>query len=300
MAADLMSAYPVFRQWMDVGDRIIKNLCGFSPLEKIYDANRTLSDPFDHLEHSHPALFMTQFAIAKLLQDLGIRPNMLLGVSLGEFVAMSLSGMIPFETALKTIAHQPSVFHKTAAPGALIAVLAPPSLLSASKSIQDACEIAGTNAERHCVLACLDTDTDRVLNELRRLDIAFQRLPVPFAFHSRWIEPAKQDFLQSVSDLSFETPFWPVWSSCLGTPLETVDGALLWQIVRAPMQLRTTIGAIEAKGGANYIDLSPTGSLAAILRQELSQKSPSTATALLSPFGGNRERLEDFVQAGNP
>lgn len=299
MAADLMSAYPAFRQWMDVGDRIVKNLHGFSPLEKIYDADRTISDPFDHLEHSHPALFMTQFAIAKLLQNQGIRPNMLLGVSLGEFVAMSLSGMIPFETALKTITHQPSLFHKTATAGALIAVLAPTNVLSTSKTLQDACEIAGTNAERHCVLACLDTQTDRVLNELRRLDVAFQKLPVPFAFHSRWIEPAKQDFLQSVCDLTFETPFWPVWSSCLGAPLEMIDGALLWQIVRAPMQLRTTIAAIEAKGGANYIDLSPTGSLAAILRQELSKKSPSKATALLSPFGGNLKRLEDFVQAGD-
>lgn len=299
MAADLMRAHPVFRQWMDVGDRVIKNLYGFSPLEKIYDANCTLSDPFDHLEHSHPALFMTQFATAKLLQDQGIRPNMLLGVSLGEFVAMSLSGMIPFETALKTVANQPSVFHKTAVPGALIAVLAPPSIISTSKLLQDVCEIAGTNAERHCVLACLNTETDHVLSELRRLDVAFQKLSVPFAFHSRWIEPAKQDFLQSVRDLTFETPFWPVWSSCLGTPLETIDGALLWQIIRAPMQLRTTIAAIEANGGANYIDLSPTGSLAAILRQELSKQSPSKATALLSPFGGNLKRLDDFVQASN-
>lgn len=295
MAAALRDASPVFEQWMEIGDQILRNTQGFSPLEIIYDSGRSLSDPFDHLEHSHPALFMTQFAAAKLLQGKGIRPDLLVGVSLGEFVAMSLAGMIPFETALKTLAQQPSVFRKTAPLGALIAILAPPGSRDGSPLLRETTEIAGINAGRHCVLACPASETDRVIDELRRLDIAFQRLPVPFAFHSRWIESARDDYLKSVSELRFETPFWPVWSSCLGRPLEKADGALLWRIVREPMQLRSTIAAIEAKGGANYIDLSPTGTFVAILRQELSERSPSEVTALMSPFGGDLKRLEGLV-----
>lgn len=290
-----MNADPVFRQWMEIGDRIVRNAQGFSPLEIIYSTERTLSDPFDHLEHSHPSLFMTQFAVAKMLQGKGIRPDLLIGVSLGEFVAMSLAGMIPFEVALKAIAQQPSVFRKTAPEGALIAMLAPESIRSESPALLEATEIAGVNAERHCVLACPATETERVIDELRRLDIAFQRLPVPFAFHSRWIATARDDYLQAVSALSFETPFWPVWSSCLGQPLESADGALLWRIVREPMQLRSTFAAIEAKGGANYIDLSPTGTFVAVLRQELTEQSPSKVTALMSPFGGDLKRLENLV-----
>lgn len=300
MAADLMSAHPVFRQWMEIGDKIIQNLHGFSPLEKIYAPGQTLSDPFDQLEHSHPALFMTQFALAKLLQSKGVKPDMLLGVSLGEFVAMSIAGMIPFETALKAIARQPSVFRKAAPAGALIAVLAPESLRSASTTLQEVTEIAGVNTEQHCVLACPASETERVIGELRRLNIVFLQLPVPFAFHSRWIEPARYDYLNAVADLSFETPFWPVWSTCLGRPFEEVDSALTWQIVRDPMQLHTTVSAIEASGGANYIDLSPTGSLAAVLRQELGPASPSKATALLSPFGDNLKRLEDIFPTSRP
>jgi bacillaene synthase trans-acting acyltransferase len=298
MAADLLNAAPVFRQWMEIGDRIVKAEQGFSPLEIIYSSEHGLSDPFDHLEHSHPALFMTQFAAAKLLQSKGIRPDLLVGVSLGEFVAMSLAGMLPFEKALKALARQPSVFRRTASPGALIAILAPEQIREQSQVLREATEVAGVNAERHCVLAAPEGDTDRVIEELRHLDIPFQRLPVPFAFHSRWIESAREDYLQAVRDLSFETPFWPVWSACLGTQTETADGSFLWRVVREPMRLRTTIAAIEARGGATYIDLSPTGTFTAILRQEIADGSSSAVNALMSPFGGDLKRLDAIVRSG--
>ncbi len=302
MAADLMDAYPVFRQWMEVGDKIVRNGFDFSPLEKIYDPARRLSDPFDHLEHSHPALFMTQFALAKLLQSNGIRPDLLLGVSLGEFVAMSVSGMLPFETALKAVASQPATFRKQAPAGALIAVLASKEIILGSDRLRDLVEVAGTNADNHSVIACLETNLEAVLEELRHLDKAFQRLPVPFAFHSRWIDGAKQDYLQANAGLTFEMPFWPVWSAHLGHQLGPVGNTVLWDIVRGPMHLQTTVRTIEDQGGATYIDLSPTGSLAAVLRQELGpdektqagRQSTSRISALLSPFGGDLKRLDAF------
>ncbi len=287
-----MNTDAVFRQWMEIGDRIVSNAQGLSPLAAIYDSARSRSDAFDHLEQSHPSLFMVQFAAAKMLQARGLRPDLLVGVSLGEFVAMSLAGMIPFETALKAVAEQPAVFRKTCPPGALIATLAPPSVRDASALLRELTEIAGINAERHCVLACEAENTGAVSEELRRLDSPFQPLPVPFAFHSRWIDGAEETYLQAVADLSFETPFWPVWSCCLGRPVEAADGPFLWRIVRDRMQLQATFASIETQGGAHYVDLSPTGTFLAVLRQDLRKHSTSKVSALMSPFGGDLKRLD--------
>ncbi|MCW2306562.1 acyltransferase domain-containing protein [Rhodobium gokarnense] len=297
MAGDVMGEHAVFRQWMEIGDEIVRNAEGFSPLEAIYGAGRKASEPFDRLEHSHPSLFLVQFALAKLLQAKGIKPDMLLGVSLGEFVAMSVAGMFPFETALRAVARQPKVFAETAPKGALIAVLAPETIREASPVLAEATELAGTNAAAHCVLACPASETGRVLDELRRLDVAFQQLPVPFAFHSRWVDSAKDAYLAAVADLSFETPFWPVWSACLAAPVERMDGALTWRIVRDGMRLRDTFSAIEARGGARYLDLSPSGSLAAVLRQDL-RDGGSEIVPLVSPFGGNLKRLSALFGVG--
>lgn len=292
-----MKTYPVFKQWMDIGDRIVQNAQGFSVLDIIYSQEHGIGDPFDRLEHSHPALFITQFAAAKLLQDQGIRPDLLLGASLGEVVAMSVSGIMPFETALRAVARQPALFEKSVPKGALIGALAPASVRSHSNLLSETTEVAGVNGDRHCILACRKADLEAVLGELRRLDISFQILPVPFAFHSRWIEPAKQDYLNTVAGLHFETPFWPVWSSCLGHDVQQADGRILWDIVRQPIQLQTTLHAIEARGGARYIDLSPSGTLAAVFRQELPERSASEVVPLMSPYGGDLKRTEALFSA---
>lgn len=289
-----MQSQPVFRQWMEIGDAIVHRAEGFSPLAIIYDTARGKHEPFDQLKHSHPALFMVQFAMAKQVQDLGLRPDLLLGVSLGEFVAMSVAGMVPFETALLTIARQPKVFDGAVPHGALIAALAAAAEIAAVPGIEKLAEIVGVNGARHCVLACPETSRVDVTTALDEADIAHQRLPVPFAFHSRWIEGAKAAYLASVANLRLETPFWPVWSSRLAAPVRRADPAHLWQIVRGPMRLRETVAAIEAQGGAHYIDFSPTSTIAAILGQD-PPASPSRRSALLSPFGNDIARLETLL-----
>lgn len=280
---------PVFRQWMEIGDAIVRRARGFSPLDAIYAPDKRISDPFDTLEHSHPALFMVQFALAKMLQAKGTRPDMLLGVSLGEFVAMSVAGMVPFEAALRFVARQPEIFAASAPAGALIAVLGPASLRESSAILAQASEVAGINADNHCVLACPAAETARVAAELRRLDVAFQPLPVPFAFHSRWVDSAEAAYRAAAAELAFETPFWPVWSARFARPLEAVAAAETWAIVRGEMRLQATIAAIEAQGGARYVDCSPTGTLAAVIRPVVGDR----AKAVVSPFGNPAPKVAD-------
>lgn len=296
MAADLLAEEPVFRQWMDIGDAIVRDRHAFSPLAEIHASGRRASEPFDRLEHTHPAIFMTQFAMAKLLQHKGLRPDMLLGVSLGEFAAMSVAGMVPFETALAAVARQPRLFLESCAPGALIAVLGPPSLRESEPRLGTLSELTGINAERHHVLAMPGENVAEVETILTRLDAPFQRLPVPFAFHSSWIEPARAAVIADAASERLESPFWPVWSACLGAPVQPGVADLAWRIVREPMRLGATVAAIEAQGGAHYIDLSATGSLAAIIRQDLGEASRSRISAVLSPFGGNLRRLAKLLE----
>lgn len=297
MAAGLMETQPVFRYWMETGDRIIRDAEGFSILASIYDPTRTAREPFECLAQSHPSLFTVQVALAKTVQSLGVRPDLLLGASLGEWVAMTVAGMVPFDDALCSIARQPALFEASAPPGTLIAVLGPPSMRDGSALLMAETEIAGLTGDALTVLACPATAVEVVIAELDRIEALHIRLPVRFAFHSRWIEPAREAYLTALAPMHFEPPICPVWSSRTAAPIEKMDAPALWRLVREPINLGGAIAALEGQGGACYLDLSPSGTVFSVLQQLLPPSSPSTRAAVLMPSGDNDARLRGVVAA---
>lgn len=295
MAADLMAEDAVFRHWMQSGDAIVAQRHGFSVLAEIHGEERRPTIPFDRLEASHPALFLVQYALAKVLLHHGLRPDMLLGVSLGELVAQSVAGMSSFETSLCAVADQPALFRRTCPAGGMVAVLGPPDLHARRPLLAARSEVAGVNAHGHFVLSALSEDLPAIEADLTACEVAFQRLPVPFAFHSRFIDAAENAWRDTFGQQRRETAFWPVWSSCTGSVIGPATPDLPWRAVRQRMNVQQTLRTLEQGGGAIYVDLSPSGTLAALFRQSLGDASPSRLLSILSPFGGNIERLHKTI-----
>jgi bacillaene synthase trans-acting acyltransferase len=289
MGAEMFRKHPVFREWLSIGERMLSDRIGFSVIRAIEGEGRQLSEPFDCLRETHPAIFLMQYALAKVLEHHGVFPDRLVGVSLGEIVAMTVAGMLPFEAALMSVAAQPQVFAQTCSPGGMMAVLADPRLHASNAILAGHSEMAGISTDRHFVLAGPTQGMGEIARELERLNVPWQMLPVPFAFHSRWIESARHASQATTENLRLLTPRWPVFSTALqehlgpGCNLPAAD--LFWRIIRGPMRLRETLAAIERAGGAIYVDLSPSGTLAGRARQMLVPGSPSRLYQLLTPFG---------------
>ncbi len=289
MGADLLASDPVFRAHMRYGDRFLADLTGHAVLAAIHEPGRRLGDPFDQLSLTHPAIVLTQFALAKTLEAQGVRPDAVAGVSLGEITAMAVAGMLPFEAALSLSAGQPGLFSATCPPGAMVACLTPAAALAADPTIAALTERAGIGGPRHTVLAVPASDLDAVTARLAALDVVFQVLPVPFAFHSRWIDPAGPALRAATGRMRFRPPAVPVFSGALRQRLSGAESAadLVWSIVRGEMRFAETLAHFEAAGGADYVDLSPSGTLAGLARQALDAASPSTVHAVLTPLGTN-------------
>lgn len=297
MAADLMAENAVFRHWMQLGDAIIAQRHGFSILAEIYGEGRSPGTPFDRMEASHPAIFLVQYALTKVLQHHRLGPDMLLGVSLGEFTAQAVAGMMSFETALCAVADQPAVFHRTCRAGGMVAVLGSPDLHTSRPLLAAQSELAGVNSAGHFVLSALAENLPAIEADLKVCEVPFLRLPVPFAFHSRFVDDAEAAWRDAFAHQRRETPFWPVWSCCTGEVIGPATPDLPWRIVRQGMNVRQTLHTLEQRGGAVYVDLSPSGTLAALFRQGLDKKSPSRLLSVLSLFGGNMERLRKTMES---
>src|SRR5689334_17399780 len=89
-----------FRRWMDAMDALVADVAGYSVIDALYRQELPKSAAFDRTALSHPALFMTQYALARTLMEADLQPDITLGASLGTFAAAAIAGHIGWEEAL--------------------------------------------------------------------------------------------------------------------------------------------------------------------------------------------------------
>jgi bacillaene synthase trans-acting acyltransferase len=292
MARDLMAEDAVFRASMEEGEALVRERFGFSVMAEIYDPDHAPGAPFERLEATHPALFMAQYAAAKAMMARGLRPDLMVGVSLGEFVAMALAGVIGFEEALTRIARQPALLHQSCARGGLISVLAGDDVWHDDAYLRDHSHLAGRGSAQNCVLAASGEAIEGVCAHLAERAVTAARLPVPYGFHSPLIDPAATACRQMFAEITPRPGAIPCLSACFGGLIDHETPDLLWRIVRDRMDVMRVCGADQLAEGADYIDLSPSGALAALIRQNTAAGRSRRIAITLSPMGGNAGRFD--------
>ncbi len=121
---------------------------------------------------------------------------------------------------------------------------------------------------------------------MRERNISCQAIAVPRAFHSRLIDAAEEPCREMFRSLPRRRSCVPITCTAQVALLEAISEHSLWRAVRDPMRLRDTIELLERTGDANlYLDVGPSGTLAAFVKYHLTGAARSRATAVLTPFG---------------
>jgi len=165
-------------------------------------------------EFAQPAIFVVEYALARLWESWGIRPEAMLGHSVGEFVAATLAGVFRLEDALALVA----------ARGRLIGALPPGAMLAVRLSEEQLKEIArpgvslaAVNGPSVCVLSGAREVLDALRRELQDKEVACRRLETSHAFHSEMMEPILEPFEKLVRRVELRPPSIPFVSSVTGT-----------------------------------------------------------------------------------
>ncbi|HEY4210841.1 MAG TPA: acyltransferase domain-containing protein [Steroidobacteraceae bacterium] len=297
MGRELFDSQPVFKARLTVLERLARTACGHSIIASLYDDSRSKAAPFDRLVETHPAIFMVELALAQTLMELGIRPDCVLGASLGSFAAAVVAGCLTAEQALHAVIEQADAVSARCAPGVMIAVLASPGLLRAL-GILDDCEVAALNSASHCVIAAPAERATRIESRLFEREITFQRLSVGYAFHSRWIDAAAQDCRRRFDSMQLKPPQIALVCCAQGHEVETLGRDHFWACGRMPIRLEQAVARLESAGPHCYIDVGPGGTLATVLRHSLPRESAAEVRSVMSPFGGDCDRLRSLTHRG--
>ena len=289
MGRDLFANNEVFRTALLELEQLARCYAGHSVLNHLY-GERLQNDPPAKLVDNCLAVYMVQLAMARTLKSSGIEPDYVLAVSLGFFAAATVAGCMKPEEAMQAIAEQAETIEMCCPRGGMLAVLAPLEL-SQDPNVARFCEVAAINSPSHFVVAADSKGLNDLEEYLRQRGFIYQRLPVDYGFHSRWIDEAQAPLEKLLAEMAGRPAMIPIICCARARRIQHLNADCFWKIARFPIRLYETIQNLD-QGAYLYIDAGPAGSLAAILKGALGQDSSSLVMPTITPFHNDLQNLE--------
>jgi acyl transferase domain-containing protein len=288
MGRELYDEEPVFRECLERCDRITRPWLQRPLLEALYGGAAAIEST--DTRQTHPALCAIQYALARTLLARGHVPDLMLGYSLGEFVAQIVADVIPLETGLELLLEHARLMETATAEGGMLAVLETPEALRPDLHQIGELWIAAHNFPNHCVVSGAAHAVDALQGRLEQRQRTYQRLPVRRAFHCPLMEPAAAAFQRRVAELRVGSSRLEIISAATGKL--SAQPQDLWTATREPVEFLRTVQTLEApySQGVAYVDLGPSGTLATFVKY-LRPKPGSAWFPILTPWGRAQKNL---------
>lgn len=296
MGADLYTSDAVFREAMDRCSQHVSAAIGTSLSDLIYQPRADRFAPFDRTLYTHPALFSVQYSLAQALLARGLSPDLVVGYSLGEWVAHVVAGVMTPEAALDRLVQQAQVVERESPPGGMLAVFGPRDLMEHHPDWFAHTSLAADNFDRHFVVSGLAHAIATTDTFLKNAGITAQVIPVRQAFHSPWMDPFEAECRRALHAVPSRPATIPIVSSRGAEVTDTALPETLWRAAREPVAFRQTIAMLERQQAPTYIDCGPSGTLATFAKYNLPKDAHHRCVSLITPFGRNVERVTALTQ----
>ncbi|MEM9923110.1 MAG: beta-ketoacyl synthase N-terminal-like domain-containing protein [Cyanobacteria bacterium P01_D01_bin.50] len=206
MGYQLYQTQPIFRKTLDYCSRILRPYLDRSLISVLYPESET-NTLLDQTAYTQPALFALEYALAQLWISWGIEPDIVMGHSVGEYVAACIAGVFSLEDGLKLIAHRGRLMQGLPHNGKMVSLLATESVVKAAiQPYITSVAIAAVNGESSVVISGDSSAVTQVVAQLEAQGIKNKTLKVSHAFHSPLMEPILSDFKKVASEVKYSRP----------------------------------------------------------------------------------------------
>ncbi|WP_292989091.1 type I polyketide synthase [Mycobacterium sp.] len=268
MGMGLHATYPVFAEAFNtVVGELDRHL--LRPLREVmWGHDETL---LNTTEFAQPALFAVEVALYRLLQSWGVRPDFVMGHSVGELTAAHVAGALSLENAALLVVARGRFMQALPSGGAMIAVQATEDELR--PLLSDAVGIAAVNGPSSVVVSGDEGAVTAIGEQLRAQGRRIHRLAVSHAFHSPLMEPMIGEFKAAARELTVNPVSIPVISNVTGELVgEDFASADYWtQHIRAAVRFADSIRFANSAGATRFLEVGPGGGLTASIEESLAE-----------------------------
>jgi len=280
MGADLYRDEPVFRAAVDRTAELFMPLLGSDLRDLLLAApDAAVAARLQGASLNTAALFTVSHALAELWISWGIRPQAMIGHSLGEYVAACLAGVLPLASAVALVAERGRLFD-TVLPGAMLSV--PLGEMELLKRLRGDVAVAAVNGPHFCVASGPVDAIAELERSLAAEGLDCRRIPLALAGHSPMLDPILADFRRFVETLALQPPKIPYVSTATGawiTAAEVTDPGYWVRHLRQTVRFADGMATLRKESGRIFLEVGPGKTLVSLLRD---QEGAAGSTVLAS------------------
>ena len=269
MGKELYDNYPVCRDVFNKANEILQ----FDIKNMIFNGNK---EELDITENTQPAILTTSIAILRILNEKGIEPEIVAGLSLGEYSALVASNSIDFESALKLVRKRGQLMQEAVPPGlgAMAAVIGLNEDIIKSNldsiSNKGIVEIANYNTPNQIVIGGEKEAVELAQNSLKEAG-ARRVIPLKVSgpFHTSMLNEASKKLALHLNDTVFNEPKVKVITNVTGDFIKNKDEikSLLEKQVKSSVKWSNTIEKMIDEGIDTFIEIRPSKTLSSFVKE---------------------------------
>lgn len=264
MGRQLYETQTVFREAIDYCSEFLASKFDYSLLEILYFPSSASDSQDTELinltTYTQPALFALEYALTKLWQSWGIVPDVVMGHSIGEYVAACIAGVFSLEDGLSLVANRGRLMQNLPQDGAMIVVMtSADQLTSILQPYGEKVAIAAVNGVQNVVISGQKLAIQEIAQKLELMEIKVTLLKVSHAFHSPLMQPMIEEFASVAAKVCYSSPTIPVISNVSGKlAAEELANPKYWcDHICQPVQFAAGIETIYQQGYELFLEIGP-------------------------------------------
>ncbi|WP_010250325.1 type I polyketide synthase [Acetivibrio cellulolyticus] len=208
MLREIRDNYSAVEVFYMQADAMWKAKYGYPLMPVIFGDNKEqLEKELKNTKNTHPAMFLSNIAIYKMLSECGVKADYMIGHSLGEITALYAAGMLDLKSAIELVGARGFSFDgiPESERGRMVSVKA--EKIKVAEMIQNSeskVSIANINSLEQTVVGGSDNEVNKFVEYLSGNNIAYTVLKVSHAFHTDLTERAADSFYNKISNIEFD------------------------------------------------------------------------------------------------